>query len=142
MKASESRFCKCLYFTSQALARKVDKLAQESWAKVDLSPSHAYLLMMVTEEPGIQPGRLARHLQLQASTVTRLIDKLQQKKLITRSSEGKMMKIFPTAKARETLPRLRECLHEFYSRYSEILGKEESARLVSSMGRIADRLGG
>lgn len=123
------------------MARKIDKLAQESWSKVDLSPSHAYLLMMVLEEPGIQPGFLADHLQLQPSTVTRLVEKLEEKKLLVRTTEGKMTNVYPTPKGKELLPKLKECLNEFYTRYSAILGKDESAKLVQNMGKVADKLG-
>src|SRR3954464_11211675 len=62
MKTSESRYCKCMYFVSGALSRKIEKLATESWKKVGLSPSHAYLLMMVIEEPGVQPTDLSKEL--------------------------------------------------------------------------------
>ena len=141
MKTSDSKYCKCLYFTANSLARKIDKLAQESWDKVDLSPSHAYLLMMVLEEPGIQPGLLADHLQLQPSTVTRLIEKLEEKKLLVRTTEGKMTNVYPSPKGKDLLPKLKECLNEFYSRYSAILGKDESAKLVQNMGKVADKLG-
>jgi len=51
MKTTESKYCKCLYFTTNALARKVEKLAIEAWKPVNLSPSHAYLLMMAIEHP-------------------------------------------------------------------------------------------
>jgi len=140
MKMSDSKYCKCLYFTANALARKIEKLAMESWSKVDLSPSYAYLLMLVVEEPGIQPTSLSEHLQLQPSTITRLLEKLESKKLLVRNYEGKLTNVYPTSKGKDLLPKLKECLNEFYSRYSEILGKEESARLVQNMGRIADKL--
>jgi len=140
MKTSDSKYCKCLYFTANALARKIEKLALESWSRVSLSPSHAYLLMLVAEKPGIQPTSLSEHLQLQPSTITRLIEKLEGKKLLIRTYEGKLTNVYPTPKGKDLLPRLHECLHEFYSRYSEILGKDESARLVQNMGKIADKL--
>lgn len=140
MKTSESKYCQCLYFTANALARKTEKLAQQSWSRVDLSPSHAYLLMMVIQEPGMQPSLLADHLQLQPSTVTRLIEKLEERKLVVRTTEGKITNVYPSPKGKEMLPKLKECLHEFYNSYSSILGKEESARLVQQMGRVADKL--
>lgn len=140
MKTSDSKYCKCLYFTANALARKIEKLAMESWSKVDLSPSHAYLLMLVIEEPGMQPTSLSEHLQLQPSTITRLLEKLEGKKLLGRTYEGKLTNVYPTPKGKDLLPKLKECLNEFYSRYSEILGREESAKLVQNMGRIADKL--
>jgi MarR family transcriptional regulator, organic hydroperoxide resistance regulator len=140
MKTSDSKYCKCLYFTANALARKVERLALESWSKVNLSPSHAYLLMMVNDEPGVQPGELADHLQLQPSTITRLIEKLEQRKLVVRTTEGKLTNVYPTPKGRQFQSKLRECLHEFYGRYSDILGKEESSRMIRDMGRLADKL--
>jgi DNA-binding MarR family transcriptional regulator len=140
MKTSDSKYCQCLYFTANALARKIEKLAQESWSKVDLSPSHAYLVMLVIEEPGIQPTALAEHLQLQPSTITRLIEKLEEKKLLVRITEGKITNVYPTPKGKDLLPRLRECVNEFYNSYSAILGKEESAKLVQTIGKFADKL--
>ncbi len=140
MKTTDSKFCQCLYFSTNALARKVEKLAIESWSKVNLSPSHAYLLMMVIEEPGIQPGLLAEHLQLTPSTITRLIEKMEEKKLVVRTTEGKTTNVYPTPKGKEMLPQLKECLKDFYTQYTSILGKEESAKLVQTIGKFADKL--
>ena len=113
MKVSESKYAQCLYFTSNALARKVEKLAIESWKPVDLSPSHAYLLMMAIETPGVQPGCIANHLQLTPSTVTRLIEKLEEKKLLVRTTEGKSTNVYPTPKANNLKEELKTCVHEF-----------------------------
>jgi DNA-binding MarR family transcriptional regulator len=140
MKTSESKYCQCLYFTTNALARKVEKLALESWKPVDLSPSHAYLLMMVLEEPGTQPGCIANHLQLSPSTVTRLIEKLEEKQLVTRTNEGKQTNVFPSATAIALLPTLKQCLTHFYNNYSSILGKDESCKLITNMSLVADKI--
>ena len=140
MKTSDSKYAQCLYFTSAALARKVEKLATESWKKVALSPSHAYLLMAVLEEPGLQPTVLAEHLQLQPSTITRLIEKLEEKKLVIRTTEGKLTNVYPTPRAKELQPKMNACMQEFYSNYSSLLGKEESTDLVKAISKIADKL--
>jgi MarR family transcriptional regulator, organic hydroperoxide resistance regulator len=129
-----------MYFSSQAMARKVEKLAQQSWKKVDLSPSHAYLLMMVLEEPGIQPTALVEELLLTPSTITRLIEKLEEKKLVVRTMEGKITNVYPTPKAKELLPKMHQCLEEFYQAYSSILGKEESMQMVQRMNKLTDKL--
>lgn len=140
MKLSESKYSQCLYFTTNALARKVEKLAQTSWKKVNLSPSHAYLLMMALEQPGIMPTTLSEHLQLQPSTITRLIEKLENKKLVVRTTEGKTTNVYPTPKAKELLPKMKECLHNFYVNCSDFLGKEESAKLVQQLAKVADKM--
>jgi MarR family transcriptional regulator, organic hydroperoxide resistance regulator len=129
-----------MYFVSNALARKIERLASEAWKKVNLSPSHAYLLMMVIEEPGFQPGALSSEMHLSPSTITRLIEKLEDKKLVIRTTEGKQTNVYPTPKGKELRPLLQKCLETFYTSYAGILGKEESAKLVQSMSKMADKL--
>lgn len=140
MKTTESRYRQCLYFTSNALARKVEKLAIESWKQISLSPSHGYVLMAVLEEPGIQPGSLSDEMQLTPSTITRLIEKLEEKKLVIRTTEGKIANVYPTPKAKELLPKLKKCVDQFYQQYVSVLGQKESNQLVKTMGAVADRL--
>jgi MarR family transcriptional regulator, organic hydroperoxide resistance regulator len=141
MKACDSRYSQCLYFASSALSRKVEKLATECWAPVGLSPSHGYLLMIAIEEPGVQPSFLVEQLQLTPSTITRLIEKLEEKKLVVRTTEGKITSVFPTAKATEMKPLLKQCVAHFYALYSQALGVEPSAALAASMCSTADQLG-
>jgi len=140
MKASESRYCKCMYFSANTLARKIEKLAGNCWKKLNLSPSHAYSLMVVFEDPGVQPGALAKELQLTPSTITRLIEKLEEKKLVVRTTEGKVTNVYPTPKGTELYPKLKECSKNFYETYASVLGKEESARLVQNLNKLADKL--
>ena len=140
MNTSESKYSQCLYFSSNALARKVEKLAQESWKPVGLAPSHAYLLMMVIDVPGIQPGALANELQLQPSTITRLIEKLEEKKLVVRIAEGKVTNVYPTSKARQLNSKLRECVGHFHAAHATIQGKEEGSKMVRNMNKLADKL--
>ncbi|MBL0356050.1 MAG: winged helix-turn-helix transcriptional regulator [Chitinophagaceae bacterium] len=140
MKAAESKYCKCMYFSSNALARKIEKLAQESWKVVDLNPSHAYLLMLAIEQPGIQPTALVEQLLLAPSTITRLLEKLEEKKLVIRTNEGKTTSVYPTPKGKQLKSQLDKCLEHFYISYSTILGKDDSARLVQSMNKVTDKL--
>jgi len=129
-----------MYFSANALARKIEKLAVDSWKMIGLSPSHAYLLMAVISEPGIQPGGLADELQLTPSTITRLIEKLEEKKLVVRTTEGKLTNVYPTPKAKELQPKMKECSARFYENYAGILGREESHKLVESINKLADKL--
>ena len=140
MKTSESRYSQCVYFSSAAFARKVEKLALESWKPVGLAPRHGYLLMNVIEEPGIQPGALANQLQVQPSTITHLIEKLEEKKLVVRTTEGKTTNVYPTPKAKEIYSKLKECVQHFHASCTGIIGKDESCKLVSIMNKMADKM--
>jgi MarR family transcriptional regulator, organic hydroperoxide resistance regulator len=140
LKASESKYCKCMYFSSSALARKVEKLAIQSWKPVGLAPSHAYLLILVNNDPGISPTALTEQLLLAPSTITRLLEKLEEKKLIVRTTTGKTTSVYGTPKAKNLQPELQACLQHFYQTYSQILGVEQSAALVKNMNSITDIL--
>lgn len=140
MKVGESKFCGCMYFVSNALARKVSKIAEDSWKPVNLSPSHAYLLMLTIEKPGIQPSELVDNLHLMPSTITRLIEKLEEKKLVIRSNEGKVTNVYATPKGQALLPKLQACSSDFQQRYTEAIGLQESKELVSKMINIADKI--
>jgi len=131
-----------MYFSSNALARKTEKLATAIWKKVDLSPSHAYLLMIVLADPGAQPGALSEELHLSPSTITRLIEKLEEKKLVIRTTEGKTTSVYPTAKSKEMKNQLQECVEEFHKSCVALVGKEETGRFVNSMNKISDKLPG
>ena len=124
MKIRDSKYAQCLYFTSAALARKVEKLATQVWKTVELPPSHAYLLMAVLEKPGMQPSVLAVELQLQPRTITCLIEKLEEKKLVVRTTEGKSTNVYPTPKAKELQPKMKECVRQFSLQYANLLGAD------------------
>ena len=115
-------------------------MAQQVWKQVDLSPSHAYVLLVVLDEPGVQPSALVEQLLLTPSTITRLIEKLEEKKLVVRTSEGKLTNVYPTPKAKDLQPRMKECLETFQRSYAASLGKEETMQLVQRMNRITDKL--
>jgi len=140
MKVSESQYCQCMYFVSNAFARKMSKLAEEAWKPVDLSPSHAYLLMLAIKQPGIQPSEIVDQLQLTPSTITRLIEKLEDKKVVIRTTEGKITYVFATPKGQQMLPEMEVCLTNFHSRYSKLLGSQESESLIQNMLKLADRI--
>ncbi|HSB93293.1 MAG TPA: MarR family transcriptional regulator [Flavitalea sp.] len=129
-----------MYFVSAAFARKVERLAVSSWKVVNLSPSLAYLLMLVIEEPGSQPTYIGRHLHLKPSTVTRFAEKLEERKLIIRTTEGKLTNIYPTPKGKELYPELKKCLQDFISRYDNLIEKKEGNKLLETMRRVADKI--
>jgi len=140
MKSSDSKYAQCLYFTSNALARKMEKLAVESLKPAGLSPSHAYLLMMVLEDAGQQPGYLAQQLQLTPSTITRLLEKLEEKKLVIRNTEGKVTMVYPTQKGKQLWPALNNCIQDFQNACSKLQNQHDSSRVLLNMHKLADKL--
>ena len=77
-------FEQCLYFNTTALARVLDREWSVAFARFDLTPPQAFLLRAVLAQPGQSPHQLAALLVIARPTVTRLLDGLERKGLITR----------------------------------------------------------
>src|SRR5882672_2832284 len=107
-KTTESLYSHSLYFASGALARQIGKMAKEAWKPSGLHPSHAHLLQLILAENGTfnmsYPTFLSNDLLLSPSTITRFLEKLEKKELITRFPYEHLMVVQPTQKARELAP--------------------------------------
>lgn len=81
-------YCCCLYYAANALARNISRLGEDAFARTGLVPSLGFLPMTVNRNPGVQPLEAAEIMLLDSSTVTRLVEKLQSKCLVTRKTQG------------------------------------------------------
>ncbi len=129
MEKCESKYCSCLYYSANALSRTMTKMADECFAVTGLTSSYAFLLMTVNGTPGIQPKEISMHMQLTPSTVTRLIEKMEHRGLLTRKHVGRTTEVYPTQASIDLNSKIKEAWAELYERYAEILGKKESDEL-------------
>jgi DNA-binding MarR family transcriptional regulator len=141
VKASESKYCNCIYWASAALARKVNKVAEDAWAPIGLAPGQAYLLSLILDTPGRQPLDLSEELHLAPSTITRFIEKLEENKLVIRISEGKTTSVYPTQKAKGMIEEINSCRATFKRALEDVLPGAEKEILVKNMLQVADKLG-
>ena len=95
---------------------------------------------MVLDNPGIQPGSIADQLQLTPSTISRLIEKLEERKLVVRTTEGKITNVYPSPKAKQLMPELQACVARSQAAYLESLGNQDIKELVKNMNQISDKL--
>ncbi len=114
----------CLFFTSQALCRTMNRLAEEEFAPTGLAPSQTYLLMIVIDHPGITLKELGLHMQLAPSTITRSIDNLVRRKLVTKEADGKLVKVTATKAGQQMAPVIDKVWAQLSQRYSDALGKD------------------
>ncbi|RUT33577.1 MarR family transcriptional regulator [Paenibacillus zeisoli] len=133
-------FENCLYFTVNKLSRAITKMAEESFRKTGLSPTHAFLMMLVIEKPGISQSELAENLHLKPSTITRLVDKLVVKGLIERKSEGKRSLNYPTEQGSAILKEIKDGWKVLLHAYSDILGEEEGKALNKLIHEAGNKL--
>lgn len=136
-------FERCLYFNTNALARKLNATWENAFGKVGLSPSHAYLLRAVLKKPGVTQQELAKEMNLNKSTVTRFIEVLEKKNLLVRKSSSQDQReklIHPSAQAIEMSDQLEALGNELYTSMCELIGNDSLEMFVNSAREINDKL--
>jgi DNA-binding MarR family transcriptional regulator len=112
-----------IFFLTSAFARKLGNQADKLLETVGLSSSHALLLHLVNKNPGIQPSQLAKMLHLKASTITRLVQKLERRELVEKQSEGRATKIVCTSEGQTTAKNIEQKWERLIQQVREVLGE-------------------
>lgn len=139
-RAEENPFGSCLYFTANAVARHVSRLADEAFASTGLNPSTGLLLSLVVGEPGIPPSRAAELLHLAPSSVTRFADALVRRAYVRREQRGRQILLFPTPEGEAALAGVEEAWAQLYESYSRDVGKRRGETLARELSLTAELL--
>jgi len=140
MKKCESKYCGCLYYSANALARIMTKLADEAFSSTGLSSSYAFLLMTVNGNPGVQPKEISNQMQLTPSTVTRLIEKMEYRGFLERKHIGRTTRVYPTKKSIDLNGKIEEAWKKLYNQYSELIGKKKGDKLTVDINYAINKL--
>jgi len=133
MEKCESKYCGCLYYSANAFARVMTKMADEAFAPTGLSSSYAFLLMTVNEKPGIQPKEISQQLQLTPSTITRFIEKMEHRGLLERKHSGRITEVYPTKASLKINKQIKDAWMNLYKTSSVLFGKEEVIKLTEDI---------
>ncbi len=131
----------CLYFTANSLARVITRMAEEEFRRTGLSPSHAFLMMLVDDDPGIGQKELCAQLHLAPSTVTRFIDSLVHKGYLIRRADGKAVKVYPTKEGEDLRGSIAEAWKNLHQRYSNVLSLKNGDELAALIDTASEKLG-
>lgn len=130
----------CLYFTANRLERVMNRMAEEEFRTIGLSPTYGYLLMAIIEMQGATQKELSQVMHLAPSTITRFIEKLQNKNLVYSQQEGRISRIFPTDKGLSLRPEIEAAWDRLHDRYAAILGRKEGDELTLRIDEAARKL--
>ena len=141
METVDSPFCECLFFSTNALARNLTRLAEEEFSTAGVAPSYAFLMMAVNAEPGVKPSIISQKMQLSPSTVTRLIEKLEIKGYLERKVNRKYTLVYPTPLGASLEIKLQKAWNNLQRRYSNLLGDETASALTAEVYQASRDLG-
>ena len=127
----------CLFINTSALARKLAIMAKDEFALIGLPPSHAFIVMLLYENPNIQQNVIAAKLHLDTSTITRFLDALELKDIIERNSVSRTTHVSLTENGESFYePALRAWINLF-DKYNSALG-EKRTDVLTQFVRLAN----
>jgi len=133
MTASRSKYCGCLFFSANALARMMTDLADRSFAELRLPAAHAFILMTVNRQPGITIGEIAKIHLLASSTVSRLVERLEQQGWLRREPQRRIVRVVPLEKSKARQKDLERLWQAIFDQYSAVLGKSHGQKLTEEI---------
>lgn len=133
-------FTESLFFSSSALNRQLNKMADDAFRELGLTSSYAFLLMLVNDQPGIQPMELSKKLQLTPSTITRLVEKMEYRGYLNRHSEGRATHIEITEKGVQIYPKLEQAWNSLKRKYTSILGERYTTVLAEMTHKASGQI--
>ena len=129
-----------LYYTTTAFSREISAIAEIAFADLGLTPSDAYLIMCVNEKPNIQPTEISEKILLAPSTITRMIEKLEKRSIVTRATEGKYTFVAPTAKGKDIFTSVIQKWDEVGAIFAQKLGESTVTNLIQFTTQAAGML--
>ena len=107
-----------------------------------LRPVHATYILVLCHTPGLSQEQLARRIYINKSNVTRHLTALERDGFIERrqsEADRRVSLVYPTDRAYETLPAIKQTMREWNTYLTEGLSKEEIDTMQTLIGRICDR---
>ncbi|MFL0809414.1 MAG: MarR family transcriptional regulator [Agarilytica sp.] len=132
-------FERCIYFNTNALVRKLNSRWEKAFTELGFTPSHGYLMRAVLTSPNLTQTQLATALQLEKSTVTRFLDKLEKDGWLQREpsrTDQREKIIKPTDKAKCIAENFEKLGDDLYETMCKTLGKENLEHFVKQLRDI------
>lgn len=137
MKTEECNiFSKCLFFATHDLSRLITDLAEDEFRKTGLSPTYAFLLMLVNDNPGMSPSEISKKLHLQPSTITRFVDKLTISGHLERRNEGKKVSLFATPDGIKLQEQIMASWSSLHERFTGLLGEDLAKSFTEDVNTV------
>lgn len=132
----EKKLDNCLFFSFCKLQREIGRVAEESFKRTGVVPSHAFLINIVNHKEGIHQKTIGELLHMSPSTITRFIHKLKKEGYLETKSEGKNVYVYSTDKGRGLQKDINSAWESLYESYSTALTKEEKEEFTTLVHKM------
>jgi DNA-binding MarR family transcriptional regulator len=129
-----------LYYTTTAFSREISSIAENAFMDLGLTPSDAYLIMVVNEKPNVQPTEISEKILLAPSTITRMIEKLEKRSIVTRTQEGKYTYVAVTTKGKDLYANILATWDEIHAVFTRKMDEDTVKLLVQNTSEAAKKL--
>ena len=133
-------FKNCLYFNLSTLSKKITKIWNDEFAKLGLAPSHGYILSALAKNSNLSQKELSEIMELDASTITRFIDALSNRKLINKTSTGKGARYTLTESGHSTAKEVSDLMSVLFSKMNNIFGEDDFKAMIVDLQQTKENL--
>lgn len=122
-----------------AISRCSAQYRSEAMAQYGLKSCHPSYLMYICAHPGISQDKLAQSIYINKSNVARQAAILEEQGYIRRTpspSDKRVLELYPTEKALELLPQVRQIL----LRWDDMLTQDLTAEETETVNRVLDKM--
>lgn len=124
------------------ISRCAAQFRQEELAPLGLKACHASYLSTICRFPGITQDQLSKKIFINKSNVARQLAILEEDGFVERRpspGDKRAIQVYPTQKALDVLPKIREIFQTWESLVAQDLTEEERQTLVKMLGKMKDR---
>ncbi|MBI6872359.1 MarR family winged helix-turn-helix transcriptional regulator [Clostridium aciditolerans] len=132
----------CINFLLTKAQHTVFQYLKTNLAQFDVTPVQYGILKCLWDEDGQTPKQIARTLSLDGSTITGILDRMENKNLVRRTpdpDDRRTLKVVITNQGRELRECIEEVIEEVNKRILEIFTSEEQEQLKKFLEQIANR---
>ncbi|MTK11157.1 MAG: MarR family transcriptional regulator [Clostridiaceae bacterium] len=132
----------CINFLLTKAQHTVFQYLKTNLAQFDVTPVQYGILKCLWDEDGQTPKQIARTLSLDGSTITGILDRMENKNLVRRTpdpDDRRTLKVVITNQGLELRECIEEVIEEVNKRILEIFTFEEQEQLKKFLEQIANR---
>ena len=119
--------------------RCASEYRQQALAPLGLKSCHASYLIAVTNSPGITQDQLSKRIYFNKSSIARQLAFLEEAGFVSRvpsPDDKRAIQVFPTQKALDAIPVIRQCFRDWEAMTVEDLSEDEYTLLIGILTKM------